>query len=263
VFDAGDEAERTVDGQSVPSISPNLRGGLDTTTAKALRENDRLAYMGDTKGGAFDLELEEARKLLAEPNPNGKPPTDVVLPWVNGSDVTKRGRSMFIVDFGTDTTESNAAGYAAAFSLMDQRVRPERACNRRVGYALRWWLHVEPRPAMRAALPKTRFIVTPNVTKHRVFVWPPGHVLPDHQLIAFARSDDYMFGVLHSAAHELWARCMGTQLREAESGFRYTPTSCFGTFPSLGRRGRRTWRTRRTCGSAMRRRRWTSSGSGG
>lgn len=47
----------------------------------------------------------------------------------------------------------------------------------------------------------------------------------------FARSDDYFFGVLHSSIHELWARRQGTQLREAESGFRYTPTTCFETFP--------------------------------
>ena len=46
-----------------------------------------------------------------------------------------------------------------------------------------------------------------------------------------ARDDDYTFGVLHSRAHELWARGLGTQVREVESGFRYTPTTCFETFP--------------------------------
>ena len=49
--------------------------------------------------------------------------------------------------------------------------------------------------------------------------------------VVFARSDDYFFGVLHSWPHELWARRMGTQLREAESGFRYTSTTTFATFP--------------------------------
>ena len=29
----------------------------------------------------------------------------------------------------------------------------------------------------------------------------------------------------------MWARAQGTQLRERESGFRYTPTTCFETFP--------------------------------
>ena len=43
--------------------------------------------------------------------------------------------------------------------------------------------------------------------------------------------DWYTFGVLQSKAHELWARRQGTQLREVESGFRYTPTTCFETFP--------------------------------
>jgi hypothetical protein len=50
-------------------------------------------------------------------------------------------------------------------------------------------------------------------------------------LIVFARDDDYFFGILQSRLHELWARATGTQLREAESGFRYTPSSTFETFP--------------------------------
>ena len=44
----------------------------------------------------------------------------------------------------------------------------------------------------------------------------------------FARSDDYFFGVLHSSVHELWALRMGTQLEDRP---RYTPTTCFETFP--------------------------------
>jgi hypothetical protein len=59
----------------------------------------------------------------------------------------------------------------------------------------------------------------------------PGATLPDSAVVALAREDDYFFGVLHSGVHEGWARAMGTQLRERESGFRYTPTSCFETFP--------------------------------
>lgn len=85
---------------------------------------------------------------------------------------------------------------------------------------------------MRAAIASLeRYIVTPTLSKHRVFVWLPARVLPDHQLVMVARDDEYIFGVLHSRAHELWARGMGTQLGEVESGFRYTPTTTFDTFP--------------------------------
>jgi len=64
-----------------------------------------------------------------------------------------------------------------------------------------------------------------------VFAWLDAAVLPDHQLIVFARADDYFFGLLHARLHEVWARAQGTQVRERESGFRYTPTVCFETFP--------------------------------
>ena len=40
--------------------------------------------------------------------------------------------------------------------------------------------------------------------------------------------DDDFFGVLHSRIHEVWALRLGTQL---ETRPRYTPTTCFETFP--------------------------------
>jgi hypothetical protein len=41
----------------------------------------------------------------------------------------------------------------------------------------------------------------------------------------------FMAGVLQSSIHGDWAVSQGTQVRERESGFRYTPTTCFETFP--------------------------------
>ena len=65
----------------------------------------------------------------------------------------------------------------------------------------------------------------------RALFWIPVGTLPDSALIVFARDDDYTFGVLQSRPHSLWALGTGTQVREKESGFRYTPTSTFETFP--------------------------------
>jgi len=47
-------------------------------------------------------------------------------------------------------------------------------------------------------------------------------------VIVFARSDDTAFGILHSRFHELWALRLGTSLEDRP---RYTPTTCFETFP--------------------------------
>ena len=73
--------------------------------------------------------------------------------------------------------------------------------------------------------------MTPRVSKHRIFAWVAPETTPDSAIVAIAYDDDYTFGVLHSRYHEVWARATGTQLREAESGFRYSHTATFETFP--------------------------------
>lgn len=217
-----------LDGVPVDRINANLTSGPDLTQAKPLASNKSLTFMGNTKGGSFDLEWPQARQLLAEPNPHGASNLDVIRPWTNGMDLTRRTRSMWLIDFGTERDQSIAARYEAPFAHVEANVQPEREGNRRASYAEHWWTHAEPRPAMREALGGRRYVGTPNLTKYRFFVQLPPTTIPDHQLIVFARSDDYFFGVLHSSIHELWALRQGTQLEDRP---RYTPTTCFETFP--------------------------------
>jgi type II restriction/modification system DNA methylase subunit YeeA len=232
-FDGGEETGRSLNGLLVEAINPDLTAGADATRAQLLPENAGLCFMGTTKVGAFDLDPETARKMLAAPlNPNGRPNSDVVRPWVNALDITRRPRGMYIVDFGVDMPEEEAALYEMPFEYLREHVWAKRLENNREGYRVKWWIHGEPRPDFRAATAKlNRYIITPRVSKHRLFAWLGAETLPDSATFAIARSDDYFFGVLHSRAHEVWARAQGTQLREVESGFRYTPTSTFETFP--------------------------------
>jgi len=88
-FDDGSEQSRTLDGVPTLTINPDLTGALDLTTASRLPENVGFAFMGDTKGGAFDIPAALAAEMLAAPlNPNGRPNRDVLRPWVNGLDLT-------------------------------------------------------------------------------------------------------------------------------------------------------------------------------
>ena len=230
--DDGSEHERELDGRRIKSINANLTSGVDLSKAKPLAENLGIAFMGDTKGGAFDIDAATAAHLLAQPNPDGRSNADIVRPWVNGRDLTQRPRNLWIIDFGVAMPKGEAALYEAPFEYVRNHVRSTRLVNNRESYATNWWLHVEPRSGFRRAIePLSRYIATPRLTKHRLFTWLPATVLPDSQIIAIARDDDFTFGVLHSRTHELWARGTGTQLREVESGFRYTPTTTFETFP--------------------------------
>ncbi|NUQ34791.1 MAG: class I SAM-dependent DNA methyltransferase, partial [Planctomycetaceae bacterium] len=228
--DAKAETEHLLDGQCVPAIHADLSSahGADVTRAVRLSENFDLGFMGDTKGGKFDIDPETAKALLAGKNPNGKSNKSVVVPWVNGADLTRRSRGWYIIDFNEMPLEE-ACQYESPFEYVRQYVFPERMQNNRQSYRDKWWVHVEPRPAMRAALePLTRFIGTATTAKYRLFSWFTKPTLPDHAIIVFAREDDYFFGVLHSVAHERWALELGTQLEDRP---RYTPTTCFETFP--------------------------------
>lgn len=231
-YDDGTEKRRMLDGHPVESINANLTVGIDLTKALRLRENAGIAFQGVTPGGPFNLRHEEAGEMLARPNPDGRANADVVRPVVNAADITRRARGEYIIDFGTHMTREEAALYEEPFRRIERAVRPLRELSRRSAYASRWWLHMEARPGLRKALSELRrYIATPITAKHRFFVWQPTSVIPSVSVAAITRDDDYTFGVLHSGAHELWARRIGTQLREYESGLRYAPTTTFETFP--------------------------------
>lgn len=228
--DDGAAQEQRLDGQLVDAVHPDLTGNVDLTKAQRLCRNTGVAFMGDTKGGPFDVPGDQAREWLREPaNPNGRPNSDVLRPWVNGMDLTRRPADKWIVDFGWSMGQEEAALYEAPFQHTKEHVYTMRERNRREAYRIHWWRHVEPRPGMWEALNGlSRYIATPTVAKHRLFAWLDARICPDHQLIVIARDDDTTFGILHSRFHEVWSLRLGTSLEDRP---RYTPTTTFETFP--------------------------------
>ena len=227
-FDDGSELNRQLNGVAVGSINANLTMGADLTAAVRLGENLGKAFQGPVKVGAFDIPKSLGQEMLARPNPHGKGNDAVLSPWVNGKDITDRPRGMWIIDF-RDIPLEQAALYEAPFEYVREHVHPLRVENRDRQRRTFWWRLGRSGDDLRDAVNSlSRFIVTPRVSKHRVFAWVVPETLPDSAVVAIARDDDYTFGVLHSRFHELWALAMGTQL---ESRPRYTPTTCFETFP--------------------------------
>jgi type II restriction/modification system DNA methylase subunit YeeA len=146
-------------------------------------------------------------------------------------DITGRPRGKWIIDFGADMPGEDAALYEAPYDLLKQRVKAARKTNSRVTRQDLWWILERPRPAMRKALASLqRYIATPRVAKHRLFVWLDRSVLPDSRLFVFARDDDYFFGVLHSRPHEFWSLRMASW-HGVGNDPTYNAESCFETFP--------------------------------
>ena len=234
---AGDDSVSgaRLDGESVDEIYTDLTArhggvGVDLTKVRRLPENAGVAFMGDTKGGPFDIAGDQAREWLRLPaNPNGRTNADVLKPWVNGMDLTRRTAGKWIVDFGFKMSVGDAALYEEPFRWVKEHVYPMRQHNRIEIHRTEWWRHLRSRPEMWAALSSlSRYILTARVAKHRLFVWLNARVCPDSATIAIARDDDTTFGILHSRFHELWSLRLGTSLEDRP---RYTPSTTFETFP--------------------------------
>jgi hypothetical protein len=94
-----------------------------------LTENAGVCFQGPVKVGAFDVSGAQAREWLRLPlNPNGRSNTDVLRPWVNGRDLTRRASDTWIIDFG-EMTEAEAALYEGPFEYVRAHIKPFRDKN--------------------------------------------------------------------------------------------------------------------------------------
>ena len=220
-----------LDGKEVAEIHADLTGGQNTTDKKYLRANEKLCFMGTTKVGDFDIAQERAAEMLVAANPHGKPNSEVLRLFRNGSDLVQKDSRRWIVDFGVGTPKESAALYEMPFQYVVESVKPAREKNNRRVRAQNWWLLGETLPAFRKAVTGlSRYIGTARVAKHRLFVWQDSPVLPDSKVIAIAFDDDFRFGVLHSRIHELWTLAMCGWHGKGNDAT-YNPTECFETFP--------------------------------
>lgn len=232
-FGSGGSPPR-LNGQAAAFINADLTGAeaareFDLTRACRLPQNEESCFVGTSKKASFDVPGEQARTWLSLPNPGSRGNHEVVKPWINGADLVRRPSDTWIVDFGESMSEQQAALFEAPFMHALNVVKPEKAATRNEAERRRWWLHARTAGDMRRAVKElVRYAATSIVAKHRLWTWAPIVVLPSHAACIVARADDTTFGVLHSRFHELWSLRLGSSLEDRP---RYTPTTCFETFP--------------------------------
>ena len=229
----GEKLHIRLNGQEVPRINADLTAEADDfTRAKKISRNLGAAFMGDLKGGAFDISGDLAREWLSLPaNPNGRPNSDVLKPWVNGMDLNRRPSGKWIIDFGYEMLESEAALYESPFRHIENAVKPKRNSGRHAMRAKYWYRHISPGPNQWRKLEGLlRYIATTRHSKYRLFAWCDSRICPDSALVVIARDDDTTFGILHSRFHESWSLRLCTWLGQGNDP-RYTPTTTFQTFP--------------------------------
>jgi hypothetical protein len=226
----------TVDGDArvvgtvrVPRLNADLTAHADVAAAGAipLRANAGLTSQGfKLVGDGFVCPPAEAETLLnADPGHRA-----LVRPFRNGKDLTTRPRGVYVIDFGL-AEEHDARMHPLLYDRVRDLVRPGRAANPREAYARLWWRFGEPRRELREALAGLpRYIATPEVSKHRFFVFLEAPVAPDGALVCVATADAYHLGVLSSSIHTIWSLAAGARMG-IDGTPRYNKRACFEAFP--------------------------------
>lgn len=225
-FDDGSESLKEADGRVVSRVNADLTSrATDLGTAKTLKENLGIAFKGLERPLEFEVSDAQAQEWMIGDTAYARSAREVMKPLIRGAAINGRMDKRWLIDFGPDMDEDEATACVPPYEYLRYEFDPE-------GEDFSWW---EDRPkgrGLRKALAGLdRYIVTSRHSKHRIFVWAPGGSLPESSTVAFATEDDFMFGVLQSSVHDLWARAVGSQLREQDSGARYTHSTCFEQFP--------------------------------
>lgn len=156
---------------------------------------------------------------------------DVVFPYLVGEDLNSSANQearRWVINF-MDYPEERARQYPACFSIVEQRVKPQRGKINRERNRRFWWQFAETRPGLYNAIAElARVLVIANTSKLVQPAFVAAQQVLDKQLTVFAYDDDFHFGVLTSSLHWWWAVARASTMR---TDLRYTPTDCFETFP--------------------------------
>ncbi|NVN86909.1 MAG: class I SAM-dependent DNA methyltransferase [Rhodopseudomonas sp.] len=209
------------------SINSDLTIGVDVTQARPLESNEGLSSPGvKLHGAGFIITRQEAEHLGL-----GKREglDQHIREYRNGRDLTSRPRGVMVIDLDGLSIDDVRTKFPEVYQHVLVRVKPERDVNNEEYRRINWWLFGRRNTLMRGFTANLkRYIATVETTKHRVFQFLEGAILPDNMLIAIGSDDAANLGILSSRIHIVWTLAQGGTLEDRP---RYTKSQCFDPFP--------------------------------
>ena len=208
-------------------INADLTTGVDVKSANTLKANERLCSPGvKLHGAGFIVSPAKARGLGLG---SAKGLDRHIRKYLNGRDLTQTSRGQMVIDLFGLNENAVRRNFPDVYQHVLLNVKPERDQNNRPSYRDAWWVFGEPRGDFRPALVGLPcFIATVATSKHRIFSFIDGSILPDDALICVGSAEGWHLGVLSSRIHLLWAKAAGGLL---ENRPRYNKSICFDPFP--------------------------------
>ncbi|HEY0293384.1 MAG TPA: type IIL restriction-modification enzyme MmeI, partial [Hansschlegelia sp.] len=222
--------------ETVGRINADLTVGADVTKTAVMLANEGLCCPGVKLHGAGFIVTPLQAKALGLGRRAGLDAH--IRPYRNGRDLTGRPRGVMAIDLFGLTAAQARARFPEAYQHLMTTVKVGRETQYArsptkdaAGYRAQWWVFGKPRPELRRAIEGlSRYIVTVETAKHRVFQFLETQILPDNMLVAIASDDAFHLGVLSSRIHGAWALRAGGWLGVGNDP-RYSKSRCFDPFP--------------------------------
>ena len=114
--------------------------------------------------------------------------------------------------------------------IIRRRVKPERDKQKRPALKTRWWQYAEKRPGLYRTITPLRsvFVNSSKAAPQYAIGLLPNGLVYSQNLNVFALEGFAPFAGLQTTAHEIWARFVGTTMKD---DLTYTIEDCFRTFP--------------------------------
>lgn len=225
---------KRLDGKQVPTITAFLFHGGSSEDPKVLKANEGKSFQGSTvlgmgftfddtdKSGAANP-LAEMQRLIAQ-NPRNQ---ERIFPYLGGEELNSsptHSHHRYVINFG-DLTEEEARAWPDLLRIVEEKVKGTRGKHSTAP----WWQFERLRGELYSAIAGLdRVLVIPFVAKWHGLAFVPATTVVAAPTIVFANTSYAFFMVLQSRVHEIWARFLGSSLKD---DIRYTPSDCFETFP--------------------------------
>ena len=224
--------QKHLDGRWVGGVDEMLYPASRSNWRKMpLATNSQYSFQGTILlGNGFTVTSEEVQSLIELDQSNH----EVLFPYLNGEDVNQsptQAASRWAINF-FDWTEEHARLYPDCFSLVEERVKPERMSKRGKDYESArtfWWKYLRRRENLYQAIADLDCVLVIALTSKAVMpAIVPSRQVFSHATGIFAYDGWFHFGLLSSGFHFRWATRYASSLR---TDTRYTPTDVFETLP--------------------------------
>jgi hypothetical protein len=230
------DVQRWLDGKPVERISAFLFHQGSDDNPVVLKANADKSFQGSILVGigfTFDDTSQDVTSLaemhrLIEKDPRNQ---QRIFPYLGGEELNSdpaHKPHRYVINFA-QMDEVQARAWPDLMEILETKVKPVRATVKRDAHRERWWQYGDYRPGLYATIrPLTRVLACSLHSKDLAFVFISSEIVFSHALAVFALSSDTAFTTLQSRVHEVWARFLGSSMKD---DLRYTPSDCFETFP--------------------------------